>query len=89
MPQYAAFLREVGADQVIDARKIKVFVTRTFPLEQIQEALAFKQEGVRRARSAWSLIKRGCYDGYRSFFMARGVPCLAKPARQDTVSFRW
>ena len=59
MPQYAAFLREVGADQVIEARKIKVFVTRTFPLEQIQEALALKQEGVRRARSAWSSIKRG------------------------------
>ena len=45
MPQYAAFLREVGADQVIDVGKVKVFVTRTFPLEQIQEALAFKQEG--------------------------------------------
>ena len=45
MPQYAAFLREVGADQVIGAGKVKVFVTRTLPLEQIQEALAFKQEG--------------------------------------------
>jgi NADPH:quinone reductase-like Zn-dependent oxidoreductase len=31
--------------QRIDAGKVKVFVTRTFPLEEIQEALAFKQEG--------------------------------------------
>ena len=30
---------------MIDVGKVKVFVTRTFPLEQIQEALAFKQEG--------------------------------------------
>ena len=35
---------------MIDVGKVKVFVTRTFPLEQIQEALAFKR-GVLRWES--------------------------------------
>jgi len=32
--------------ELIDAGKLKVFVGRTFPLEETQAALAFKQEGV-------------------------------------------